>query len=123
MRSWCTALMVAAAACAPLPQSSNVVPAPRVAAHQHLISPEFAKVINQPVLDGAGLLRLMDDAHIERGVVLSMGYSFADERKKIPDPDEHTAQENDWTSLQVVNSNWSTARLLRSQSTARRGDR
>ena len=115
--------MVAAAACAPLPQSSNVVPAPRVAAHQHLISPEFAKVINQPVLDGAGLLRLMDDAHIERGVVLSMGYSFADERKKIPDPDEHTAQENDWTSLQVVNSNWSTARLLRSQSTARRGDR
>jgi predicted TIM-barrel fold metal-dependent hydrolase len=99
------ALVGLAAACAPLPKSSDAVPAPRVAAHQHLISPEFAKVINQPVLDGAGLLKLMDDAGIERGVVLSMGYSFGDERKKIPDPDRHTAEENDWTSQQVVKSN------------------
>jgi len=79
-------------------------PPPRVAAHQHLISPEFAKVIGQPVLDGADLLKALDDAHIRRGVVLSMGYSFADERKQIPDPDAHTARENDWTSVQMVRS-------------------
>jgi predicted TIM-barrel fold metal-dependent hydrolase len=84
----------------------RAIPAPRVAAHQHLISPEFATIINQPVLDGAGLIKLMDDAGIARGVVLSMGYSYGDERKQIPeaDRDRLTARENDWTSRQVVNS-------------------
>jgi predicted TIM-barrel fold metal-dependent hydrolase len=34
-------------------------------------------------------------------VVLSVGYSFADERKKLDDPDRLTRAENDWTSAQV----------------------
>jgi predicted TIM-barrel fold metal-dependent hydrolase len=96
-----------AAACAPLGSvSADQVPPPRVAAHQHLISPEFATIINQPVLDGAGLLRLMDQAGNQRGVVLSMGYSYGDERKKIAesDRDRLTANENDWTSRQMVKS-------------------
>jgi predicted TIM-barrel fold metal-dependent hydrolase len=33
--------------------------------------------------------------------VLSVGYSFADERKKLSDPDARTRAENDWTSAQV----------------------
>jgi predicted TIM-barrel fold metal-dependent hydrolase len=80
------------------------VPAPRVAAHQHLISPDFAKVIDQPPQDGAAFLNMLDEAGIRRGVVLSMGYSFADERKKIADPDRHVREENDWTSRQMVES-------------------
>ena len=80
--------------------------APRVAAHQHLISPAFTKIIDQPELDGAALLRLLDIAGIRRGVVLSMGYSFGDERKKakVPDADRATSAENDWTSQQVMSS-------------------
>ena len=83
------------------------VPAPRYAAHQHLISPAFSKIIDMPVLDGASLLRMLDSAGISRGVVLSMGYSFGDERKaaKVSDPDRATSEENDWTSQQVVASN------------------
>ena len=83
------------------------VPAPRYAAHQHLISPAFAKIINKPELDGASLLRMLDSAGIARGVVLSMGYSFGDERKaaKVSDPDRATRDENDWTSQQVTHSN------------------
>lgn len=94
-----------AAACAPLPLRSAMaqIPPPLVAAHQHLLSPSFsAQVAHMPVIDGADLLRLMDEAGIRRGVVLSMGYSFADERKKLPDPDRQTAEENDWTSRQMV---------------------
>jgi predicted TIM-barrel fold metal-dependent hydrolase len=83
------------------------IPAPRYAAHQHLISPAFTKIIDQPELDGAALLKLLDIAGIQRGIVLSMGYSFSDERKaaKVPDPDRATRDENDWTSQQVTQSN------------------
>ena len=86
---------------------SEAIPAPRYAAHQHLISPAFAKIVEQPELDGASLIRMLDSAGIQRGIVLSMGYSFGDERKaaKVPDPDRATSEENDWTSQQVMSSN------------------
>ena len=97
-----------ATACAPNPRQLTAadIPPPIVAAHQHLISPAFASEVlhSHQILDGAGLLKLMDEAGIRRGVVLSMGYSFADERKKLPNPDRQTSEENDWTSLQMVQS-------------------
>jgi predicted TIM-barrel fold metal-dependent hydrolase len=34
--------------------------------------------------------------------VLSVGYSFADERKALPDPDRLTREQNDWTSAEVT---------------------
>jgi predicted TIM-barrel fold metal-dependent hydrolase len=106
MKLWRVALMsLITAACAAVPQGSGAIPPPRVAAHQHLISPAFSEeILHQPVLDGAGLLKLMDEAGIQGGVVLSIGYSFADERKKLPDPDRQTRDENDWTSRQMVES-------------------
>src|SRR5437764_1782562 len=102
----CATLRLAACSTVRPATQSESVPAPRVAAHQHLISPAFAKIIEQPELDGAALLRMLDAARIQRGVVLSMGYSFGDERKraKVPDPDRATRAENDWTSQQVVSS-------------------
>jgi predicted TIM-barrel fold metal-dependent hydrolase len=101
-------LAVITGACSAVPHelTASDIPPPAVAAHQHLISPAFSsEVLHQPVLDGAALLKLMDEAGIRRGVVLSMGYSFADERKKLPNPDQQTAAENDWTSQQMVLSN------------------
>jgi predicted TIM-barrel fold metal-dependent hydrolase len=106
MKAWLGILSsILAAACASAgPVRPDQVPPPRVAAHQHLISPEFARIVNQPPQDGAAFLRMLDEAGIRRGVVLSMAYSFADERKKIADPDRHVREENDWTSRQIVQS-------------------
>jgi predicted TIM-barrel fold metal-dependent hydrolase len=78
--------------------------APRVDYHQHLISPAFAPIVQGPVRDGAALLRELDAAGIARAVVLSVGYSFADERKGLANPDSLTRAENDWTSAQVSGS-------------------
>jgi predicted TIM-barrel fold metal-dependent hydrolase len=102
----CSTLLLAACSTVRPAAQNDSVPAPRVAAHQHLISPAFTKIIDQPELNGADLLRLLDAAGIQRGVVLSMGYSFGDERKKakVADFDRATTVENDWTSQQVVSS-------------------
>jgi predicted TIM-barrel fold metal-dependent hydrolase len=98
-------LAAACAAAAPVPRAH--VPPPLVAAHQHLISPAFASIVNVAPQDGAAFLKFLDEAGIRRGVVLSMGYTFGDERKKIPegDRDRLTEQENDWTSQQMMLSN------------------
>jgi predicted TIM-barrel fold metal-dependent hydrolase len=95
------ALVVSAAAAVaqtPEPQTA----APRVTYHQHLVSPPFAALINEPILDGAGMIRQLDEAGIEKAVVLSMGYTWSDERKRIYDPDRGTRDENDWTAAEVA---------------------
>lgn len=100
-------LTVLAAACAPLPPAPQTAPArqaPLIAHHQHLISPATASLISQPEYDGAALLRDLDAAGIARGVVLSMGYTYADERKHVPDAEAQVRAENDWTAAQVARS-------------------
>lgn len=95
------------AACAPLPHRSDAAPprqAPLVAHHQHLVSPATARLINLAEYDGAALLRQLDEAGIERGVVLSMGYTYADERKNVPNAEAQVRAENDWTANQVARS-------------------
>lgn len=75
--------------------------APRVDYHQHLVSPAFAPIAKLPERDGRALLAELDAAGIRNAVVLSVGYSFADERKNLNNPDSLTRAENDWTSAQV----------------------
>jgi predicted TIM-barrel fold metal-dependent hydrolase len=91
-------------ACAATPRDIPVPPrtAPIVDYHQHLVSPAFAPIAKMPVRDGAALVKELDAAGIDRAVVLSMGYSFGDERKKLSDPDRLTREENDWTSAEVM---------------------
>jgi predicted TIM-barrel fold metal-dependent hydrolase len=76
--------------------------APLVDYHQHLVSGPFAPIVKMPERNGAALIEELDAAGIERAVVLSVGYSFADERKKLTDPDRLTREENDWTSAEVT---------------------
>lgn len=92
------------AACATSPGAAPVPPraAPLVDYHQHLVSPAFAPIAKLPGRDGAALVRELDAAGIERAVVLSVGYSFGDERKALNDPDRLTREENDWTSAEVT---------------------
>ena len=89
------------AACAAAPAPLPVRTAPLIDYHQHLVNPAFAPIVKLPERDGAALLKELDAAGIERAVVLSVGYSFADERKKLDDPDRLTREQNDWTSAQV----------------------
>src|SRR3954468_7036943 len=78
--------------------------APPIDYHQHLVSPAFAPIVKLPVRDGRALLAELDAAGIRRAVVLSVAYSFADERKKLDNPDSLSRAENDWTAAQVVNA-------------------
>lgn len=70
--------------------------------HQHLVSAPFAPIVKGSERNGAALVKELDAAGIEKAVVLSVGYSFADERKKLTDPDRLTREENDWTSAEVT---------------------
>src|SRR5215212_5622242 len=84
------------AACAAAPVAPRT--APLIDYHQHLVSTAFAPIVKSPERDGAALVKELDAAGIEQAVVLSVGYSFADERKGLSDPDRLTREENDWTS-------------------------
>ncbi len=94
-------LLLAGCQVAPVPPVQSVV-APLVDYHQHLVSPAFAAVADFPARDGAALVRELDAAGIGRAVVLSVGYSFADERKRLNDPDRLTREQNDWTASEVA---------------------
>jgi predicted TIM-barrel fold metal-dependent hydrolase len=83
------------------PTSASEPSAPTVSHHQHLISPRFADLVNEPVFEASDLVAQLDAAGIREGVVLSMGYTFGDDRKPIEEPDRLTREENDWTSEQV----------------------
>ncbi|MBA2390853.1 MAG: amidohydrolase family protein [Geodermatophilaceae bacterium] len=99
-----TAAVPLLAACATTPAAAPVPSraAPIVDYHQHLVSPAFEPIAKLPQRDGAALVKELDAAGIERAVVLSMGYSFGDERKALNDPDRLTREENDWTSAEVT---------------------
>ena len=96
------ACLLAACASVPVAPAAEYRGAPAVDYHQHLVSPAFATIIKQAERDGDALVAEMDAAGVDKAVVLSVGYSFGDERKAIPDADGATRAENDWTSAQVV---------------------
>lgn len=95
-------LLLAACETTPAAAPAAARGAPFADYHQHLVSRPFEPIVKMPARDGAALVRELDAAGIERAVVLSVGYSFADERKKLDDPDRLTREENDWTSAEVT---------------------
>jgi len=106
MKPTCLLLAPLVAACATLRPSPAPIAqlSPRVDYHQHLVSAAFEPIVRRPARDGRALLAELDSAGIEKAVVLSVGYSFGDERKNLPNPDSLTRAENDWTSAQVAAS-------------------
>ena len=95
-------LALALAACTTAP-ADRPVPPPTVSHHQHLISDDFGAILKRDTrLDGAGLVAQLDAAGIRKAVVLSMGYTYGDERKGFADHIAKTRAENDWTSAQVM---------------------
>jgi predicted TIM-barrel fold metal-dependent hydrolase len=86
------------------PASASESPAPLVAHHQHLFDPDLAALIKVPTITADDLIADLDRAGIKRGVVLSTAYSFADERKAVPNARAHVEAANAWTAGEVARS-------------------
>ena len=68
--------------------------------HQHLLMPD--KKAPQGVV-AADLIRLLDEAHITRALVLSMAYRYGNPNQPPVDNEyAHVKAENDWVSRQVA---------------------
>src|SRR6266699_2708111 len=82
-----------------------LAPAQIIDYHQHLYSP-VAGPISVAGWNGVTadeLIRLMDEAHISRAVVLSTAYSLGNPHKPpVPNEREAVRSDNDWTSAQVA---------------------
>lgn len=80
---------------------------PVVDYHQHLFSPAaMALVTGDPKSAGISakdLVALLDDAGIQRALVLSVAYTWSKaSRTPVEDDYEHVKAENDWTAAQVA---------------------
>jgi len=80
-------------------------PAPRVDHHQHLFSPAAAALVTgdpaSPGISARDVVALLDAAHIERALVLSVAYTWGNPSRNVADEYEKVKAENDWTSEQV----------------------
>lgn len=77
---------------------------PLVDHHQHLFSPLVAALSPAVRVIGASdLIEFLDDAGIERAIVLSVAYQFGNpNRPAIADEYEQVRAENDWTGQEVA---------------------
>jgi predicted TIM-barrel fold metal-dependent hydrolase len=77
---------------------------PLIDYHQHLLSPKAAKLGSLPTpFTARDLVRLLDDAGIQRALVLSLAYQYGNpNRPPVADEYEQVKAENDWTAQQVA---------------------
>jgi predicted TIM-barrel fold metal-dependent hydrolase len=77
---------------------------PQVDYHQHLFSPNIAKLAPAlKPLTATDLIALLDKAGIRRAVVLSVAYQFSNPNKpRVEDEYAKVMEENDWTAQQVA---------------------
>jgi uncharacterized protein len=83
--------------------SAQRPPRPLVDHHQHLFSPAATALASGIALvSAADLVALLDAAGIDRALVLSLAYQFANPNKPAVENEyAHVKAENDWTSQQV----------------------
>src|SRR5262245_43465725 len=86
--------------------SAQTAPRPLADYHQHLFSPEAAALAlgkDAPDFSARNLIALLDNAGIERALVLSMAYTWGKaSRAPVEDEYTHVKAENDWTAQQVA---------------------
>ena len=99
MRSarFCASLAILAASAASAPPSP-----PLIDYHQHIFSPDLAKLIGVDTIDAGKLIALLDSAGIRRALVLSVAYSWSNPSRNVENDYEHVKAENDWVSAQVA---------------------
>ena len=104
--------MVLALLIAAVPQATPAGPhptlTPLVDHHQHLFSPQVAKLIRPDSSWGGisahDLVALLDSAGIGRAVVLSVAYTWGSPGRNVSDEYARVRAENDWTADQVASA-------------------
>src|SRR5688572_10120656 len=84
----------------PKPRSINVPPA--ADHHQHLFSPNIAVVQKIKPITAGDLIKLLDEAGIKRGVILSYAYSYSRPGREPQNEYEKVREENDWNGAQAA---------------------
>ena len=77
---------------------------PEIDYHQHLLSPELARLGSMPrAFTARDLIPLLDAAGVRRALVLSLAYQYGNpNRPTVPDEYAQVRRENDWTAQQVA---------------------
>ena len=76
---------------------------PLIDYHQHLFSPNAARLSGVQPITASDLAALLDAAGIRRALVLSVAYQFGNPNKPlVEDEYVHVKAENDWMSEQVA---------------------
>jgi predicted TIM-barrel fold metal-dependent hydrolase len=71
--------------------------------HQHLFSPAIAERSSNVPVFAQDLVKLLDDAGIQRAAVLSLAYQYGNpNRPPVENEYERVKAENDWTSKEVA---------------------
>ena len=78
-------------------------PPPSIDYHQHLFSPDLARLIGaDTTLNADKLIALLDSAGIRKALVLSTAYSWSNPARNVESDYEHVKADNDWTAAQVA---------------------
>jgi len=80
---------------------------PGVDHHQHLFSPAVSAMLtsegsNFEALDADELVRMLDDAKIDRAVVLSVAYMYGSASRNVTDEYDKVRAANDWTASEAA---------------------
>ena len=89
-----------------MPASAPAALAPLVDHHQHLFSPQVAKLLRPDSswggISARDLVALLDSAGIRRAVVLSVAYTWGSPGRNVANEYARVRAENDWTAGQVA---------------------
>jgi predicted TIM-barrel fold metal-dependent hydrolase len=80
-------------------------PVPVADHHQHLFSPASAELVGGPGTPGVSakdVVALLDAAHIQRAVVLSVAYLYGSPKRQVEDEYAKVRADNDWTAAQAA---------------------
>lgn len=97
--AWFSASLIVVSASAAAPPT---IDPPLVDYHQHLFSPDLAKLVGVSPIDADKLVTLLDSAGIGRALVLSVAYSWSNPSRNVQNDYEHVKAENDWVAAQVA---------------------
>jgi predicted TIM-barrel fold metal-dependent hydrolase len=83
------------------PDLSRQHTAPLVDHHQHLMNADMVAPGQQPI-DARTMIGMLDDAGIQRAVLLSNAFRYGSPTEPRPDEYAHVIAENDWTAAQAA---------------------
>jgi len=91
-----------------MPATARPALVPLVDHHQHLFSPQVARLLRPDSswggISARDLIALLDSADIRRAVVLSVAYTWGSPARNVSDEYAHVRAENNWIAEQVASA-------------------